>query len=62
MKKLWPLFLKYNPSLNEDGGKFNTFKIGEIISKDYQDSFKLETVLRKLFNRKQSRYITKLDK
>ena len=49
MKKLWPLFLKHNPSLNEDGGKLNTFKIGEIISKDYQDSFKLETVLRKLF-------------
>ena len=44
MKKLWPLFLKYNPSLNEDGGKLNTFKIGEIISKDYQDDVIAEYV------------------
>ena len=47
-------FLKHNPSLNEDSGKLNTFKIGEITSKDYQ--------VFKLFKREQTRYITELDK
>ena len=37
---------KNNPSINEDDGKLNTFKIGEIISKDYQVSSKLETMLK----------------